>query len=909
MADQTGPYSPHPNDLDELPESLRAELTLLASVLDQALVEGGGEELLTDFRQLREATNHLRASRGADADRAVEAVIALVDGIGTYRAEQLAGAFTVYFQLVNLAEEHQRARVLRERSHTGGLLSESLAATISNLRSKVGEEALTEWVARISVQPVLTAHPTEARRRAVIDALRRAGELLERLESPMLSATDQMEAERGLREQIAILWRTAQLRTTSPTPMDEVRTVATVFDETLFSLVPRLYRALETALVGPETLGCQPPVFPAFLRWGSWVGGDRDGNPAVSAAVTGAAVEIQAEHCLRALEAAARRLGRALTASSLSTPPSTEMVALLARVRELFPEVGQEVYVRAPEEPHRQVLLLIAERIAATRLGRRLAAYPAAASLLSDLRLIQRSLSEAGASRLAYGELQHLIWQVETFGFTFASLEVRQHSDVHRSALDDLLGGGEWDAESLDRLATEGWPDGTVALSPLTHEVLATLRGMEESQRRWGADSSRRYVVSFTRAAADVVAVQALARLASPSGALVLDVVPLFESRADLQAAPQVLDSLLTLPGWRARLRSGGSRLEVMLGYSDATKDAGFLAANVGLYRAQGELSAWSRRNGVDLTLFHGRGGAAGRGGGPAGRAIRGQAPGSVVGHFKVTEQGEVVFARYGNPAIALRHLEQVTSAVLQSFPEPHQALLSELDRRFAAESELMAESSEAAYRELVDSPGFPEFFAAISPLGEIGRLRIGSRPGRRAGSPELAALRAIPWVFAWSQTRGNIPGWYGLGKGLAAVAAEHGPARLHEMNAEWPFFRSMLENAEMSLSKADPMIAGLYLERGNRPDLVSLIRDEFRLTRRHVLLATGRDHLLAGHPVLRRAVELRNPYVDALSFLQLRFLKEARRVGPKAGSQHDRLVSLVLQTVNGVAAGLQNTG
>lgn len=406
-----------------------------------------------------------------------------------------------------------------------------------------------------------------------------------------------------------------------------------------------------------------------------------------------------------------------------------------------------------------------------------------------------------------------------------------------------------------------------------------------------------------------MVAVRALARLADPSGALVLDVVPLFESRADLAAAPDVLDSLLQLPGWRQWLDGRGGHLEVMLGYSDSTKDAGFLAANLALYRAQRALAAWGRDHGIDLTLFHGRGGAVGRGGGPAGRGIRGQAPGSVADRFKVTEQGEVMFARYGNPAIALRHLEQVTSAVVQSSTQPKGEVPKSPDREFELEAELMVQASEAAYRSLVESPGFPEFFAAVSPLAEIGQLRIGSRPGRRAGSPGLGGLRAISWVFAWAQTRVNLPGWYGLGRGLAAVADRYGAARLQQMNQEWPFFKSVLENAEMSLAKADPMIAGLYLARGGRPDLVALIRDEFRLTRSQVTLATGHERMLAGHPVLRRAVDLRNPYVDALSFLQLRFLEEARSQGGQDAADQGRLVDLVLQTINGVAAGLQNTG
>jgi phosphoenolpyruvate carboxylase len=364
-----------------------------------------------------------------------------------------------------------------------------------------------------------------------------------------------------------------------------------------------------------------------------------------------------------------------------------------------------------------------------------------------------------------------------------------------------------------------------------------------------------------------------------------------------------------------AWLDERGRRLEVMLGYSDSAKDAGFLAANLALYRAQGALAAWAGRRGVDLTLFHGRGGALGRGGGPAGRAVRGQAPGSVAGRFKVTEQGEVIFARYGNPAIGHRHLEQVTNAVLGASTPGALAALRAAEARFLPDAARMAAASEAAWRDLVERDGFAEFFARVTPIRELGLLRLGSRPARRGGDGgvelreagvDLAGLRAIPWVFAWSQNRCNLPGWYGLGTGLATVAGEPGgAATLRAMWSEWPFFRSLIENAEMSLAKADPLVAEPYLELGGRPDLVADIREEFRRTRALVLEITGAERLLGQRSVLRRAVDLRNPYVDALSFLQVRFLAELREADADAG----RMADLVLLTVNGVAAGLQNTG
>ena len=933
------------------PAALRRDVGLLGAMLGQVLEEAEGPGLLADVERLRHATIELRRTRGAEREARLRRVVELVAGFDLDRAEQVARAFTLYFQLVNLAEERHRARTLRERDRPGGPpVRESLAAAVAEARAAVGESGLEVLLDRLEVRPVLTAHPTEARRRAVVEALGRVREQIERLDDPRLPRSERAGVGRRLLEEISVLWRTAQLRQQRPTPLDEVRAVMAVFDQSLFRLAPALYRELDQALAG-EAAGMERPGFRPFLRWGSWVGGDRDGNPNVTAAVTRSAMEIQAEHVLLGLEAATRRVARSLPASASSTPPSPALAASLARDEADLPEAAEGLRRRAPGEPHRQKLSLAAERLARSR-QRVAGGYPDAAAFQGDLRLVRASLAAAGAPRLAYGELQGLLWQAETFGFHLASLEVRQHASIHAQAVAELAPWAAGDAAALDRLASDGWPPETLKpeveaeASPTTRELLATLRVMAELRARWGPDACRRYVVSFTRTAADLAAVRALARLAVPEAdgeadALDLDVVPLFESRGDLEAAPEVLGELLALPGVAAWLERRGRRLEVMLGYSDSAKDVGFLAANLALYRAQGRLAAWAAARRIELTLFHGRGGALGRGGGPAGRAIRGQAPGSVAGRFKVTEQGEVISARYDNPAIGLRHLEQVTGAVLAASTASHEASLIERERRFTEDAERMAAAAEAAYRELVRSPGFADFFALVTPAEELARLPIGSRPARRGGfgghgpaagstetlshgghgAPRWSAarpgrsvedLRAIPWTFAWSQNRCNLPGWYGLGSGLAAVAREPGGLeRLRAMHAEWPFFTSMLDNAEMSLAKADPLIAGLYLELGGRPDLLDAIREEFARSKRLVLEVTGSPELLARRPVLHRAVALRNPYVDALSLIQVRCLAELR-AGTRTQDDPERavrLADLVQLTVNGVAAGLQNTG
>ena len=895
------------------PAPLRRDVRLLGRLLGQVLEEAGGPELLADVERLRRATIDLRAADGhRRRDRA--RVVELVASFDLDRAELVARAFTVYFQLVNLAEEQHRVRTLRERNLAALTVRESFAAAVQEVTGAAGEDGLAALLDRLEVAPVLTAHPTEARRRAVVDALRRVAVELSRLDAPRLPGDDQATATRRLLEEITGLWRTAQLRRDRPTPLDEVRSVMAVFDATLFRLVPATYRSLEQALRG-EASGTGPPPFRAYLRWGSWVGGDRDGNPSVTAGTTRAAMAIQADHVLRGLEAVTRRVGHALTVAGGSTPPAPELVASLERDRADFPGPAAAIATRWPDEPYLQKLLLAAERLAATRAALLRGAdqagrgYADAGEFLADVRLVQASLAAAGAARLAYGELQHLAWQAETFGFHLASLEVRQHAAVHAEALAELAPDAAGDAAALDRLATEGWANEPAEVSEATREVLDTLRVMAELQGRYGPDACRRYVVSFSRSAADLAAVRALARLAVPDGSLELDVVPLFESRADLERSCDVLDDYLALPGAAAWLEGRGRRLEVMLGYSDSAKDAGFLAANLALYQAQGSLAAWAAARGVDLVLFHGRGGALGRGGGPAGRAVRGQAPGSVAGRFKVTEQGEVIYARYGNLAIGHRHLEQVTNAVLGASTPVAQAAVAAAEGRYLPTATAMAFAAETAWRGLVEKEGFAEFFATVTPIKELGLLQIGSRPARRgAGGDGLVDLRAIPWVFAWSQNRCNLPGWYGLGTGLEVVAhQQHGLALLREMYAEWPFFRSLIENAEMSLAKADPLVAESYLELGGRPDLVAAIREEFRRTRVLVNETTQAGRLLGHRPVLRQAVDLRNPYVDALSFLQVRFLTDLRN--GLDGDEAARAAGLVLLTVNGVAAGLQNTG
>jgi phosphoenolpyruvate carboxylase len=883
---------------------------LLGALLGQVIVEQAGEPIFDLVERLRLAAIAFRK----DDDPAVRGRLeAELDALELADAEAVITAFSLYFQLVNLAEARARVRALRrrERAARDGVLDDSVAEAVARLRRGGRSEAdLDAIFAHLSIAPVLTAHPTEARRRTTLVALRRCAALLERFDDARLTPSDDREVRRRLREEITELWRTSDIRAIAPEPLDEVRTAMAFFDATLFTLVPRVYRTVDAAL-GRDT-GERPPRVPAFLHYGSWIGGDRDGNPAVTAELTARTLRIQADHVLHGLEAVAMRLMQTIAATTPHDRVARTMATRLARDAEELPETDRQLRRRFPDEPYRQRFGFIAERLRRTRAaiagegGARSGHYEDAAALDTELAEIQEALVEDGLARVAWGEVAELRWQVATFGFHLASLEIRQHSAVHRAALAALADGAPREGDLV--------PGVTAA------EVLATFRSIGDAQARFGEIACHRVIVSFTASPGDVLDVLELARLAGSTAAI--DVVPLFESSDALTAAGPILEALLADPAYRHHLSSRGDRQEVMLGYSDSNKESGFLAAAWMLHQAQAALVEVARARSVELTLFHGRGGAIGRGGGPANRAIVGGAPGSVDGRLKLTEQGEVIAANYSDPAIAQRHLEQLTGAVLIASTPEHDAAAAAAATAGGPMLDELSATARLAYRSLVhDDPAFAAFFREITPIAELSDLRLGSRPAARGRSgaaadepPPIDALRAIPWTFAWSQTRINLPGWYGLGTALEAYASIHGETGLREISRlyrSWPFLASVLDNAEMILAKADMGIGRRYASlarSGGAEARWAAIEAEYQRTVAWLLRITGRDRLLDGAPVLQRSIALRNPYVDALSEVQVRLLRRLRALGPDdpARAFHQRLVQL---SVNGVAAGLQNTG
>jgi phosphoenolpyruvate carboxylase len=938
-------------------DPLSREVKLFGALLGQVIAEQGGPAMLELVERCRVASIAFRET----GDEAVGAALAAeIDSLPIEQAEQLANAFSLYFQLVNLCEERDQVRQLKRIQKTGKPEEGSPECAVDWLHEYGwSADRIEELLRRMRITSVLTAHPTEARRRTTLTALRRCYRLLEQLDDPRLSPVDDAEIRRKLREEITLLWRTSSVRKTAPTPIDEVRTALAFFDETLFRAVPRVYRAFDEAMDSlhkrrrgrPDDLagdaglsGTRRAHVAAFLQWGSWIGGDRDGNPTVTAELTRQVPRIHADHVMRGYEAVATRL---LTTLSIQVPRESvhpELDNTLARDGEDLPETVRDLVRRFPDEPYRRRMGAIAERLRRTRWFLTEEAGPVAGhyenpeQLVEELAQLQASLILDGLSRVAYGEIQDFRWQVETFGFHLASLEVRQHSEVHAEALNALLHARGITSPDLARELVPGVSPG---------EVLATFRAIAAIQRRFGEEACHRYVVSFTRTAADVMAVLQLADMAAGGivptvatsgfvrGQANLDIVPLFESADALSTCDEVLEELLANPDYRRHLESRGNRQEVMLGYSDSNKESGFLAAVWLLYRAQARLAEVARRRGITLTLFHGRGGAIGRGGGPTNRAILAQAPRSIDGRFKMTEQGETVAANYSNIAIAEHHLGLVASATLIASSPEHDDCVAEVDGRGKAVMDELAERAREAYRALVyDDPGFPEFFQLATPVAELSAMALGSRPARRgsiepprrlsqqqwlvdpkAPAPGIESLRAIPWVFSWSQARIGLPAWYGLGSALAAYRKSHGQQRagdkLATLYRDWPFFASALDNAELILFRSEPQIASLYAALADIPSgerLWRRILAEYELSIAELARVTGHAEMLETDPTARRSIRLRAPYIDPLSHIQVRCLARLRAL-PAGHPDRERLSTLVQITVNGVAAGLRNTG
>ncbi|OZG61491.1 phosphoenolpyruvate carboxylase [Bifidobacterium lemurum] len=892
-------------DEQQLPETLGNDMELCLSILREVLGEYD-PHLLATFDQVRDYAVEASAEHFGgmtdphpDEDGLAKAV-EVIDNMNLHDAQLLARAFATYFHLANLSEENYRVSVLHQREAE---VNDSQAVDPVNemtlayhqLIGELGPAKAKELLDNLEFHPVFTAHPTEARRKAVEGKIRRIAQLLE--VHKLLGGSDKKENYRRLFNEIDALFRTSPIALKKPTPVEEADTILDIFDNTLFHTIPQVYRRFDDWMLGDKA-GLVPPACPAFFRPGSWIGSDRDGNPNVTAKVSRQVARKFSDHVIGALEEATRTVGRNLTMESETTPPSQELKNLWSRQREMSERLTSRASVISTKETHRAVMLVMADRLHYTIERDADLMYHSCDEFLSDLRVVQRSLAEANAKRSAYGPLQDLIWQAETFGFHMVEMEFRQHSVVHARALDDIREHGLHGERG--------------ELQPMTHEVLDTFRALGAIQKRNGMKAARRYIISFTKSAQNVRDVYELNRLAfaNPQDVPTLDVIPLFEQLEDLENSVNVLEEMIKIPEVQNRLKVTGGKMEVMLGYSDSSKDAGPTSATLALHSAQERIARWAESHDIDLTLFHGRGGAVGRGGGPANRAVLAQPVGSVKCRFKLTEQGEVIFARYGNPVLAIRHVESVAAAtLLQSAPSVEKTN-TEMTEKYADMAAALDEVSHERYLDLLNTEDFAPWFSTVTPLTEIGLLPIGSRPAKRGlGAKSLDDLRTIPWIFAWAQARVNLAAWYGLG----SACEQFGDLEtLRQAYKEWPLFSTFIDNIEMSIAKTDERIAKMYLALGDRDDLRDKVLHEMKLTRQWVLKIVGDEWPLQHRHVLGQAIRIRSPYVDALSVTQVLALKSLRKKVDKeelSQSQQAGFIYLILCTVSGVAAGLQNTG
>jgi phosphoenolpyruvate carboxylase len=916
--------------MPEARDRLSEQIHQLGDLLGETLVEQEGRPLFDLVEDVRGLAKTHRAGDAASGER----LLARIESLPLAEARGVVKAFSTYFALVNLAEEQARIRVLRRRAHdaeaAGRPMEETIDAALLALKEQgIGPDEVRSLVAGLLVMPVFTAHPTEAKRRTVLLKLADVGEALDRLDSGALTSGETEAEVEALREVIVSLWETEETRHTRPTVLDEVRGGLYYIERTLFDLVPEveahLARALESTWPGERF------AVPHFLRFGSWIGGDRDGNPNVTPAVT---EETLREHQTTVLRLYRRSLERMHGHLSVSEERGVDDALLesLERDARLFPDEARRNRERYRREPYRRKMAFVYRRLqatleAATRPWRadyrpRPEAYADAAEFVADLRLVQSSLRRHGGARLAEGRLNALLIQAEVFGTHLATLDLRQHSARHTDALAEILAryGIAADYAGLDEAGREALlttellgnrplTPAHLDFSPPTNQAVELFRVVHRAHRRVGPESVQTYIVSMTRGPSDLLAVLLLARDAGVADQL--DLVPLFETIEDLHGARATLEALFANPGYRRHLEVRGRRQTVMIGYSDSNKQAGYVTAHWELHLAQRAVAALCLQQGIALTLFHGRGGTVGRGGGPANRAVLAQPSESVGGRLRLTEQGETVTTRYANPRLARRHLEQLLHAViLTSGKRPIRS-----PSRGGAWEQAMKELSpiaERSYRDLVSSPALVQYFRQATPLDELGRLNIGSRPPRREPGTGLEGLRAIPWVFAWTQSRVTLPGWYGLGRAIETWAGDDAARwqTLAAMYREWPFFRTLVNNSQVSLRKADMLIAGVYAglaDAGARDAIWPAIRDEHGRTVRAVLRLSGQGELLDDAPWLQRSIRVRNPYIDPMNYVQVALLRRLR-ARPDAADE-EALREAVLLSVNGVAAGLRNTG
>jgi len=926
-------------DLKEAP--LRRDVRSLGMLLGEALREQAGDELFAHVEALRQGTIRRRDAeargRGEEAARLAAGALELVHSLPVERSILLTRAFAFYFELINLAETNhrKRRRIALQLSGEAGRQRGSLVGTLCEMRRVgIGADEALDSLKRILVVPVFTAHPTEAARRSVMFKRRRIGEFLAALDRIPVPEQDLARLEELVLAEITGLWQTDEVRSRRPTVYDEIKMGLDYYDVSIFETLPSLYREIAEALRASYGLEIEAHALPQVLRFGSWIGGDRDGNPYVTPDVTRDAIQLARGHLLLYYQRQMERITDLLTSSAQQSPVSGELLARLQAYVEQVHTPEAQVFVEQYEfEYYRRFILCLKARLQRTlesmeepthagavlpvmpytlalgqdKLARALPAYCSVEDFLSDLETLRASLAANRGLRIARTLVDPLILQVRTFGLHLHALDIRQHAQVHAAALQEAI--ADTVAPSL--------PGG---LSAETASVLETFRVVAEIKNGCSPEAIRQYVISGAATVEDVLAVIRLARL---GGVQVegsgrdpgLMPVPLFESIDDLRRAPSICRELWGRPDYRKLIATWDNWQEVMLGYSDSNKDGGMLTSTWEIFRAHRQLHVTAREAGIKLRIFHGRGGTVGRGGGPTHRAIFAQPIDSFDGQLRITEQGEVLNFKYSDEVLAERNLELMIAASLDALARPNARdpeghFTGILKPEWEAALDELSTISYDFYREhILDDPGVVMYFEQSTPVGELENAKIGSRPARRNASPKLADLRAIPWVFGWTQSRLLVPAWFGVGFALERYCEQPGGLDLLQgMAAEFPLFIDLLRNVEMALGKVDLATARIYSllveDAKLRERVFDLFEAEFHRTVRAVLAVTRQTELLENNQVLAHSIKLRNPYVDPMHLIQVDMLRRKR-----AGEDTPEVNRAIAATISGISAGLRNTG
>jgi phosphoenolpyruvate carboxylase len=912
---------------------LRRDVRFLGQILGEVLVYQGGQDLLDVVEKIREMSKSLRVYYVPEIYEEFKHTIRSLD---PEIRHQVIRAFAIYFQLVNIAEQNHRIRRKRDYERTSGesIQPGSIESVIQELKHiNLPKDEVQEILQAISLELVMTAHPTEAMRRAVLDINLRISNDVMKLDDPSLIYREREQLHEKLLGEVLNLWQTDELRDRKPTVIDEVRNGLYFFDETLFNVLPDVYLELERCL--SKYYPQEEWHVPSFLKFGSWIGGDRDGNPSVTSKVTWETLGLHRQLALQKYEEQLKKTVKQMSFSKNIVDVSDELLDSIQKDRDVLGNT-QDVW-RNEKEPYRIKVTYMIEKIhnAGNPAISESQKYKTPDEFIHDLRILDQSLRGHHANYVADEYIKKLIRQAELFGFHLAALDIRQHSKEHEMAMTEILSkmgiasaynelSEDEKVTLLSSLLEEPRPITSPYLqySENTQECLDVYKTVQRAQEEFGRECISSYLISMTAGASDLLEVLVFAKEAGlyrkeTDGTVTCTIqsVPLFETIDDLHAAPEIMTTLLGIPAYMATLDPAAPLHEIMLGYSDSNKDGGVITANWELRMALQNITKAAQKFGVKLKFFHGRGGALGRGGMPLNRSILAQPAETIGGGIKITEQGEVLSSRYSLQGIAYRSLEQATFALVKAATLARDPQIDDSDAKWASIMKGISQHAQNKYQDLIfRDEDFLTFFKESTPLPEVGELNIGSRPSKRKNSDKFEDLRAIPWVFAWTQSRYLLPAWYAAGSGLQSFY-QNKPENLEilkQMYEEWSFFRSMIDNVQMALAKADMLIAkeygSLVKESQIAERIYSLIKEEYELSSSLILQISGQKEILDNVPVIQESIRLRNPYVDPLSYMQVELISELREL--RDHNEDDAiLLREVLLTINGIAAGLRNTG